>query len=156
MIELDVPGWGKRRLEHLVCDFNGTIARDGQITAEAEELLARVSIKLRVHLCTADHFGTVERQTSRIQLALKILRGTDLKREKVEFVRRLGPLKVVAMGNGWADAAMLHEATLGICVLGAEGASPATLSAADIVCRSAEEALELLLHPQRIAATLRR
>jgi len=44
---------------------------------------------------------------------------------------------------------------LGIAVLQQEGASPAALLATDIVISSIIEALNLLLHPQRITATLR-
>ena len=31
MIEINAPGWGKREIEHLVLDFNGTLAMDGRL-----------------------------------------------------------------------------------------------------------------------------
>jgi soluble P-type ATPase len=40
-------------------------------------------------------------------------------------------------------------------VIGPEGAATATLVAADIVCRSIGDALELLLDDRALAATLR-
>ncbi len=156
MIAIDAPGWGRRQIEHVVLDFNGTLACDGRLLAEAEELLARLSIKARVHLCSADHYGTVADETRRFDLALKVLKGANHAEEKMEFVRRLGPLQVAAVGNGSADTQMLREAALGICVIGPEGACPQTLVAADVVCVSITEALGLLLHPGRLAATLRR
>jgi len=50
---------------------------------------------------------------------------------------------------------MLRDAALGICLTEAEGACVQTLQAADIVCRSAKDALNLLLNPKRLIATLR-
>ena len=64
--------------------------------------------------------------------------------------------KVVAVGNGANDAAMLHKASLGIAVLGGEGLALACLTAADIVVPDIGAALDLLLQPRRILATLRR
>lgn len=156
MILLDAPGWGRRQIEHVVLDFNGTLACDGRLLAEAEEWLARLTVKARVHLCSADHFGTVADETRRFDLGLKVLKGSNHAEEKMEFVRRLGPLQVAAMGNGSADAKMLREAALGICVIGPEGACTQALAAADVACRSIVEALQLLLKPDRLAATLRR
>jgi len=50
---------------------------------------------------------------------------------------------------------MLREAVLGICIIESEGASSTAIQAADVVCRSASEALSLLLNPKRLIATLR-
>jgi soluble P-type ATPase len=50
---------------------------------------------------------------------------------------------------------MLREAALGIAVIGPEGAAATAIAAADVVCRSIGEALELLLDDQALAATLR-
>jgi soluble P-type ATPase len=61
----------------------------------------------------------------------------------------------VAIGNGRSDAQMHREAALGIAVIQAEGACAATLGAADVVCGSIPDALDLLLHPLRLAATRR-
>jgi soluble P-type ATPase len=45
---------------------------------------------------------------------------------------------------------------VGVCVLGAEGAASAALAAADVAAPGPREALELLLKPDRLRATLRR
>ena len=50
---------------------------------------------------------------------------------------------------------MLSKASLGIAVILAEGASTVSLKAADIVCSDIVSALELLMHPLRLTATLR-
>jgi soluble P-type ATPase len=50
---------------------------------------------------------------------------------------------------------MVKEAALGIAVIEKEGAAVETLLAADIVCGNILDALELLLNPKRLIATLR-
>jgi len=62
---------------------------------------------------------------------------------------------VVAIGNGVNDARMLRAAALGIAALGREGLATAALQAADVVVASIEDALDLVLQPERMAATLR-
>jgi soluble P-type ATPase len=42
-----------------------------------------------------------------------------------------------------------------VAVLGQEGAAAAALSAADVVCASILDGLDLLAHPLRLTATLR-
>ena len=61
----------------------------------------------------------------------------------------------VVIGNGANDALVLEAAALGIVVLGPEGASSRALRAADIVCSAVTDALDLLLDPTALAATLR-
>ena len=76
--------------------------------------------------------------------------------QKLTLVRDLNPTLAVAIGNGANDALMLKEAALGIAVNGGEGAAVAAILAADIYIPDILDALDLLLHPDRIRATLRR
>jgi soluble P-type ATPase len=71
-------------------------------------------------------------------------------------VEQLGTEQVVAIGNGANDAQMLSAAALGIAILGREGLASEALQAADLVVGGIEDALDLLLHPPRLIATLRR
>ena len=50
---------------------------------------------------------------------------------------------------------MLAAAGLGVAVILEEGAAAQTLMAADVVCKTITDALELLLEPLRLTATLR-
>ena len=75
---------------------------------------------------------------------------------KRAFVRTLGADHVCAVGNGRNDAGMVAEAALGIALIQGEGAWPGTVAAADVVCTGIGPALEILLHPTRLVATLRR
>ena len=64
--------------------------------------------------------------------------------------------EIIAIGNGANDQLMLKRAHLGIAVIGLEGASMLTLQSADLVVNKIEDALGLLIEPQRLKATLRR
>jgi soluble P-type ATPase len=50
---------------------------------------------------------------------------------------------------------MLSTSRLGMAVVLAEGASAVSLNAADVVCTDIVQALELLMNPLRLTATLR-
>lgn len=63
--------------------------------------------------------------------------------------------KTVAMGNGNNDQLILKEAALGIAILGDEGISVTALKQADIMVKNISDALDLLLKPKRLMATLR-
>ena len=67
----------------------------------------------------------------------------------------LGAERTACIGNGRNDRAMLEKAGLGILVIQEEGAAVESLLAADVACRDILAALQLLLHPLRLVATLR-
>ena len=71
------------------------------------------------------------------------------------LLKRLGKGKTICIGNGSNDAAMLKEAAIGICVLGKEGASVRALINSDLVVTDINSALDLILHTDRLIATLR-
>ena len=52
MIEVQVPGFGALVLEHLVLDFNGTLACDGELLPGVAERLAALAPKLSIHVLT--------------------------------------------------------------------------------------------------------
>jgi len=68
----------------------------------------------------------------------------------------LGAERVVAIGNGANDVAMLHAAALSICVMCSEGASVEALLASQVVVTNPIDALDAVLRPSRLKATLRR
>ena len=76
-------------------------------------------------------------------------------REKAEIVSAMGPQETVAIGNGRNDILMIQAAGLGIAILGPEGAPGALLASADVVVSDVRDALDLLLDPLRLKATLR-
>ena len=155
MLEITIPGREALRLEHLVLDYNGTIACDGVVKPGVMERLERLSGQLTVHVITADTYGSAHAQCADAPLRLHVIGKTSQDREKGAFVQSLGALNCVAVGNGRNDALMLEKAALGFALLQEEGLAVASLVKADILYHSIEEALDALLIPGRLVATLR-
>ncbi len=155
MIEVSIPGFGSLRLQHLVLDYNGTLALDGELLAGVRAALDALSDRLDVHVVTADTFGKAESQLAGTRWTFKRLDERDQDTSKLEYVSRLGAESTVCIGNGRNDRRMLKKAALGISVIQQEGAAVETVNAADVVGTSILSALDLLSHPDRLKATLR-
>lgn len=155
MLDLMIPGFGRLELTDAVCDYNGTLAADGLLIDGVHERIQRLSSELRVHVVTADTFGSAATQLQRLPCALVILDAENQAEAKRDFVQSLSAAHVVAIGNGRNDRMMLEAAALGIAVCGAEGAAAQALQVGDIVVGRIVDALDLLLHPKRLMATLR-
>ena len=151
-LAVDIPGGRRLELEHLLLDVNGTLSERGVLLDGVAERLARLRDLLHVRLVSGDTFGSLHDVARELGLAATHTRDAQ---GKLELVKQLGPASCAVVGNGTNDALALEAAGLGIAVVGPEGASGAALRAADVVCRSIEEALDLLLEPQALVATLR-
>ena len=156
MIELNIPGRGSIRLEHLVCDVNGTLAVDGLLHEGLQRSIKALQDRLSIHLLTADTHGKQAVIDQQLNLrAVRIQPGNEAE-EKARYIRQLNAAQVAAIGQGANDAAMLKEAVIGIGILSVEGISRDTILAADIIVPDIYSALELLEKPLRIVATLRK
>ena len=156
MIELNIPGRGIRKLEHLVTDVNGTLAVDGQLIEGDAQKIETLKDKLTIHMLTADTHGKQAAINRQLGLtAIRIKPGNEAE-QKAEYVRQLGAESVIALGQGANDAGMLKTASLGICVFSLEGTAVETLITADIVAPDVNTALELLEKPLRLVASLRK
>ena len=156
MIQVVVPGLGQYDLQHLVLDVNGTLALDGQLLPGVPERLRELGRLLAVHLITADTHGRQAAIDAALGIrAIRIAPGGESD-QKGRYVRTLGAASVAAIGNGANDVDMLRSAAVGIAVLGEEGLASTAHQAADVLTRDIVQALELLLHPARLSATLRR
>jgi soluble P-type ATPase len=155
VLQVAIPGHGRLHLKHLVLDYNGTIAVDGEILPGVRRRLNALSRRLNVHVLTADTFGKASRALADTPFTLSILSAREQDKAKRAYVDRLGARYTVCIGNGRNDQLMLKAAALGIVVVQREGAAVAAVTAADIVMPGIKEALELLDHPLRLAATLR-
>jgi len=136
-----------------VLDVNETLTDRGRLLPGVPERLANVASRLRVVLVSADTFGTLEETAA--ALGAEACTAAD-GAAKVRALDELGRDASVAIGNGANDVPALQAAALGIAVLGPEGASADALAAADVVCLSILDALDLLLDERALVATLRR
>ena len=151
-VSVSIPGRGGLRLDHLVLDVNGTLTNRGLLLDGVSERLGRLRDALEIRLVSADTFGTLNSIAERLEVvAVRAASGED----KLRVVDELGRDRCAVIGNGANDVLVLTAAALGVAVLGPEGASAAALRSADVVCASAADALDLLLDPQALSATLR-
>jgi len=155
MIELTIPGRGTIRLQHLVCDVNGTLALDGKLMDGVGRALASLRDRLELHLLTADTHGRQDEIDRQLGVrATRIPAGAEAE-AKAAFVRKLGGQGVIAVGNGANDAAMLYEAAIGVAVMSPEGLASDALHASDLVALDILQALGWLDRPMRLVASLR-
>ncbi len=155
MIEVVIPGAATLRLSHLVLDYNGTLALDGELLGGVVEKLAELAGHIQLHVITADTHGTVAEKLAGLPCSLHIIGTKDQDGQKFAYVRALGAEGVAAIGNGRNDGLMLKTAALGIALIQEEGANIAAILQADIVCTTILDAFDLLLQPDRLKATLR-
>lgn len=154
MIEFEIPNRGHYTIHHVVFDVNGTLATDGNMTDDVPQLIQALREYVDVHLLTADTHG--KQHFIDEQLGMKahiIMHGAE---EKAGIVREIGGDVVVAIGNGTNDVPMMEEACLSIAVLGREGLSTQALRVADVLVQDVRDAINMLLNPDRLRATLRR
>jgi soluble P-type ATPase len=155
MLEIAIPGFKMLILEHLVLDYNGTMARDGELLDGIRERLVALADQLQIHVVTADTFGKAGAQLHGIPCDLTILPVENQDQCKLAYVQQLGAERTVCIGNGRNDHSMLRASGLGIAVMQAEGAAGQAMLAADVLVSDILAALDLLTHPLRLVATLR-
>ncbi len=154
MLEVNLPE--ARAIAHLVLDFNGTMACDGELLAGVAPRIGELANRLAIHVVTGDTFGRAREALAALQCRVHVLAPEHQAQAKLAYVQQLGSAQVACIGNGFNDRLMMMAAAaLGIAVVQSEGAAPATLMAADVVAPTVCDALDLLLHPLRLKATLR-
>ncbi|WP_457561245.1 HAD family hydrolase [Caminibacter sp.] len=152
-MKYEIPGFKEVEIKYIVLDYNGTIARGGEVIEGVREYLKELKKDFEIFIITADTNGSVKRNMGD-EVKIHILSSKNHTQEKADFVKSLG--NSIAIGNGNNDELMLKEADLSICVIEEEGASVKALLSSDIVVKDIFDAFELILNPKRMIATLRR
>ena len=153
-IDVAIPGRRRAlRISRVVLDFNGTLAVDGKLVRGVASRIKRLATSLEVVVITADTFGSARRALDGLPVTIHVVRGGAEKRRLVETFGRAG---VAAVGNGANDVPMFNAAALAIAVCGVEGTAAELLRGATVLVRDVNDALDLLLLPTRLRATLRR
>lgn len=155
MFEITIPGDNTYQISHLVFDYNGTLAEDGILIAGVINKLKTLTELVEIHVLTADTFGSVEKQLQDIPCQVTIIPMENQHISKLNYVSRLGVESTICVGNGRNDRLMLKKAAIGIAIIQGEGVATETMLAADIAVFNILSALDLLLHPLRLKATLR-
>lgn len=156
MLNLKIPEFKDLSVDKIVLDLNGTIACDGKLISGVKEKINKLARDFDIYILTADTFGTAEELLKDLDANLEIIDSNDGSLYKANFIKKLGKSSVIAFGNGNNDADMLKEAELAVAVMGAEGTAVNAVLNADIVFRDIKDALETLMKPGRLKATLRK
>ena len=154
MLKIKIPGREELVLNHLILDYNGTIAEDGEIIEGIRPRLAALARDLSIYVITADTHGTAARKCEGLPLKVLTFPTTEVGAIKAQEADKCAG-GVITIGNGFNDIQMSDAAGLSICVIGKEGCCGALLRHCDVVVTSIEDALDLLLIPGRLRATLR-
>jgi soluble P-type ATPase len=151
----DIPGRKTITIDHVVLDFNGTIAVDGKLIDGVAAAINDLAARVTVHVLTADTFGSVEKALGGVACRLVVIPNAGQDTAKRDYLLDLGKDTALAVGNGRNDALMLKAAAVGIAVIQDEGASVDTLLAADVVCKSILDVFAYFGSSGRLVATLR-
>lgn len=152
MIRINIPQRGNIELHHAVFDVNGTLAVDGIPILGVVNRLQALAEQLSLHALTAGTHGNIAELERVLGFPFHIITSGE---EKMHFVEQLGPAHVIAFGNGRNDIGMLRLAAIGVAILAGEGAAMGALQAADVLALGPVEAIDLVLKPKRLIATLR-
>ena len=152
---IDIPGRGTFGIRHVVCDYNGTIAVDGHLIEGVASRIREIAEFAQVSVLTADTFGTVRAECDGLPVDVRVFARDDASACRASIVRELGAEGCVCIGNGFNDIAMFSEAALSIAIMGKEGACGRLLACSDVVVTNPIDAFDLLIHVDRLRATLR-
>lgn len=155
MLYYAIPGKEDVEIANIVLDYNGTLAVDGQLIEGVKERLNRLADFAQIYILSADTYGTLKAQCLDIRAQVLSFPGENAGASKRRILENLGGGKSLCIGNGFNDIPMFEVAALSIALIGDEGTSGQLLAKADILCRDILSGLDMLLHPQRIKATLR-
>jgi P-type E1-E2 ATPase len=154
-LDVSIPGGSRLVLRQSVFDLNGTLTVNGVLVDGVEQRIAQLRKRVRVYFATSDTMGTAASIAEQLGAELVKVGQPHEAEAKADLIRSLGPSATVAIGNGANDVEMLAAAAIGICIIGPEGAAQRALASADVVVTDPIHALDLLLDPVRLAATLR-
>jgi len=155
VIEIAVPSGPVLELRYALVDFNGTLACDGQLIDGVAERLRALATHLAIHVATGNTTGTAPVVLAALPVELHVMPQEQQAAAKLALLEALGAQHVVAIGNGRNDREILTHAALAIAVIGSEGCAAQALAAADIACADIRDALDVLMTPARLVATLR-
>lgn len=156
-IDVKIP-WGEKYIiENVVFDLNGTLATNGKIAKSTEDLLKKLAKQAKIYIITADTHNTAKQLEKEIGefAEIFVLKSDEHDLEKARFVHTLGFRETVTLGNGANDLKMVEEGILSFAVIAGEGAYAPLLGKVDMVVHNVDHAIEMLLNPMKIVATIR-
>lgn len=156
MIEIALPGRDfTRELRNLILDLNGTLTVDGHLIDGVKSRIDELKTVLQIYLVSSDTLGCGAAVADELGIPLFKVSNNQGGEDKLDFLNTIGPEETIVIGNGYNDRLILENAAVAIAVIGAEGCCAQALQKADLVVKDIIDALNVLLNPLRIIATLR-
>ena len=90
LVNIFIPGYGELNLQHVVMDYNGTLAVDGVLLPGVKAALEKLARHMTLHVLTADTFGKAKAGLEGIPCTLSILPESDQQAGKLDYVQSLG------------------------------------------------------------------
>jgi soluble P-type ATPase len=135
------------------------LACGGKLVLGVKDRLLRLAERVDIHVVTADSFGTAEEEVNGLPLVCKRLKAQREDVQKRLYAQELNPRYVASFGNGNNDRPHLkvvkEAGGLAIAVENGEGCALGAILNANLFVVGAVNALDLLLEPTRLLATLR-
>jgi len=91
MLKINISGFGELEIEHLVCDFTGTLSVDGQLLPLVGQLFNELASTLTIHVVTADTFGRVHEALAGCPCLITVLNGQNLDVQKEDYIQPAFP-----------------------------------------------------------------
>jgi soluble P-type ATPase len=158
-ITVDIPGFGKLQINAILSDYTGTLAFNGQLVPGVIDRLLLLAQLVDIHVVTADSFGTAEKELRGLPLVCKRLEGENEDVQKQRYAEELDPRHVASFGNGNNDRLHMklvkESGGVTVAVDNGEGCAHEAIRNANVIVHGAANALDLLLEPTRLRATLR-
>ncbi len=155
MLVYDIPGREKIEIKNIVFDYNGTVAVDGKLIDSIKESLIKLKSLANIYILTADTYGSVRAECRDLGIDIKTFPKENASFFKKEIVEDLGSENTICIGNGFNDIEMFKICKISIATIEEEGASGKLLAHADIVVKSIDDAIKLIVNKDRMRATLR-
>ncbi|MEA4924971.1 MAG: ATPase P [Syntrophomonadaceae bacterium] len=156
MVEIYLPGRDIARvLGSLILDLNGTLTVDGCLIEGVNSRLQELKTVLQIYLVTSDTLGSGSSIADDLGIPIIKVGRAGGGADKLDFLNKIGAEQTAVIGNGYNDRLILENAGFAIAVAGPEGCCTQALIKADLVVTNILDALDLLLKPLRIIATLR-
>jgi soluble P-type ATPase len=158
-VRIDIPGFGKIQINAILSDYTGTLAFSGKLVTGVKDRLHRLAELLDIHIVTADSFGTAEEELKGLPVVCRRLERENEDVQKRHYAVELNPCHVASFGNGNNDRLHLkvvkEAGGLAIAVDNGEGCALEAILNSNVFVVGAVNALDLLLEPTRLRATLR-
>lgn len=150
----DIPGNGSLELKTIILDLNGTISVRGQLVEGVAERLSKLkTLGYKAVLFTGNTRGDADKIASYLGIEwMQARTAADKKNEAL----KLEPASCVSIGNGLIDLGLMKAVALRIVTLQSEGVHVQTLLVSDVVVPTILDALDMLIDPDILIATLRK